>query len=521
MPAQIISNGSLNSLHVEGVYIFESAPAPAAGAGIDTSLSGIVGTASFGPVNVPVPFSDSTQLFNGFGGSLTGANCLVTEAYFACANSDNFVGVRITDGTDVAAQIVGGIMDTAATPVVGIKIAAKWTGVEGNNISTFLSTGSQSTTSNPTLTATVVRKGYQPEVFANVANPTGSGAFWQNLASAINNGTSGRGPSQLVVATLPTTLSTSPGAASANGYALSGGTNGDGAVTTAMLTGGTTPGTGMLALDGTNVFQFILAGLVDLSAAPTVATFAAAQGAVALVAFPTGTTTATALNSKATNNASSVNLGLVKDFIYFYDPTIGQQRLVSPLGEVLGVIAALPPEASPGNKPYAGMSNILGTERNGQPYGLTEMGQLTDGGIMTITGMNRNAKLLGLAHGRNSSGIAGQDGINFTRMTNFLAKSFGNLLGQFVDELQSTNANDATRLAAGGTLKTFLAGLQNGNRISKYSVQIDLNNNSAATIGQGFLIANVMVQYMSTIRYFVVSFQGGSQIQINVVGNVA
>jgi hypothetical protein len=513
--SQIITSNALNNLQVDGAYVYLQPPTPIAGAGIATSLSGIVGTASWGPINAPQPFSDTASAYAAFGRSISDPFSLVTESLFAVNFASNFLGVRVSDGTDTAASVL--VKDTGGTN--GVTLTGKYSGTEGNNISVTLAVGSQSTVATPTMTATIARTGYPSEVFANLGNPS-AGGFAANLRNAVNLGVSGvRGPSNLVVATAS--------GASVLGFVagtstLVGGTNGA-TVTSVQQIGldGTTGRTGLYALRGLGVQQFILAGNSDPTQYTALATFAASEGSFAIAALPSGTSTSTALTTKQTANYNSINGALVKDWLTFTDPTISQQRMVSPLGETLGLIASLPPEASCGNKPIQGASNFLSTERTGTPYSGAEAAQLEGAGILYWTNPIPRGNVFGLPHGQNASGLAntGQDTIAYTRMTNFLAASLAGLIGPFVGELQGTSPNDPTRAAAKAVLTTFLQNLQNANRISGYNVQLNTANNTPSSIAQGYMLATCQVQYLATVKFFIVSLIGGASVQIST-GNI-
>jgi hypothetical protein len=503
----IINTGSLNNLTVDDVYIFQQSPQATASAGVPSNQGAIVGTASWGPIGIPTPFSNTSSLYSAFGRSLAGANNLVTEGYFACYSSNNFLGIRVVDGS----QQFSTVTLTNAASANAITISGKYTGVEGNYISVLLSTGSNSTAAAPTMTATVQRAGYPTELYPNLPN-TG-GTFWTNLANALNNGLSGvRPPSNYVTAsTISTTASAVP---SSGAIFLSGGANGDASITTAMLLGvAGTANPGMQNIPA-SVFQFILAGCTDPTAFSSMASYAQSIGALAIAAFPTGTSPAAAVASKQANNGASVNLALVKDFIYFFDPSINQQRLVSPLGEVLGLICSLPPWQSPGNQPENGFSNLISTDQNGVSYSFANLSLLEQNGILTITNPIPRGNVYGLPHGNNSSGISGETGINYTRMTNFLSSSLEILLGQFVGQGQTNNTNDPVRAAARGVINGFMQNLLSQNAISAYSLILDTTNNTPTTVAQGYMLATLQVQYLAAVQYFVVTLQGGQGVTV-------
>ncbi len=613
---------SLNNVRVDGAYVFELSPTPSAGVGVSSNLGGIVGGAGWGQLNVPTGFSDTGSLYAIYGPVTTDNYSLVAEGYFATYSNNNFVGVRVSDGTDTAATVQ--IKDSGGT-VVGITLTAFYTGTEGNTIKVTDAPGSLSTAGSPTRTVTIQRGTYQPEVYPNIPAPT-TGAYWVNLKNAINTGVGAANklPSALVTATIGTSV-LGPVVAQST-YTLAGGTNGmwgsmvtisgttgsgptvgvtlngvvipvytyqvsdstatiaaasiaaylngnstfkasyvatasgpvvsiaplvNGAYTiTTQVNGGAVatvtsqPGagfsaagstaqigtdsstgaarTGMYALRATGVDTFILAGNSDATVYGTQATLAQQEAALALCALPSGTAVTTALSTKQTSGPTSASAALVKDWIYFYDQANQQSRLVSPLGEVLGLIVSLPPWVSPSNKPYVGFGNITNTERSisNPPYSYSDASAMSDAGITWISkGISRSGSLFGMANGRNSLAVPGQDDIAYTRMTNYVAKSINNIIGQVVGDNQTMLPNDATRQNVKSLLDGFFYNLSKQGAIQAWNVTCDLTNNTtgpSGTIAQGFCIASVAVQYMNVIRYMVAYLQGGSTVQVKL-----
>jgi hypothetical protein len=524
-----VSSAALNTLQVDGVYVYAQAPTPVGGGqGIDTSLSGLDGTAAWGQPNVPTPFSGAADLFAKFGSlaNNTGAYSLVREGWMSSVLASsigatfNGVGVRVTDGTDVAASVQ--LKDSGATN--GVTLTAFYTGAEGNTINVLLSLGSNSTSGAPTLTATVQRGQYAPEVYPNLSNPTGGG-FAVNLFNAVNNGIAGVCPKSAIVVATKNGTSVANFTAMTAPVALTGGTNGNGVTTAQMIgTDGITGRTGIYALRGSGVQQFILCGNSDPTAYATLQSFAASEGSLAVAALPSGTSTASAITTKQQNNCTSQNAALVKDWLYISDPVTGAQSLVSPLGEALGLISSLAPEQSPGNKPVQGCSNFLSTERTGTPYSGAEAQQLETAGILYFTNPIPRGSVYGFPHGENASASAVglnavTDTIAYTRMTNYLGASIPAILGPYIGELQSSRANDPTRSAAKAALTGFLQSLQDQGRIDTFNVTLDLTNNTPITIAQGYCCALVQVAYMNVIKFFLVTLQGGSAVQVGL-GNV-
>lgn len=175
------------------------------------NVAGIVGSASWGPVNAPVLFSDAVDGTVKFGTLNARKYDLMTVATVASfqGKKASFIGVRVTDGTDAAATgSIGNNGTTAfwtalaaainfgqgvsrgpsnivtATAVSnGLTLAAKYTGSMGNRITATIGQGSQSGSYRLTLAMT----GRTPEVFDNLGatqaaavRATGTCTFTQN-----------------------------------------------------------------------------------------------------------------------------------------------------------------------------------------------------------------------------------------------------------------------------------------------------------------------------------------------------
>lgn len=512
-----VTSSALNNLTVDGAFVYPQSPTPVAGQGIPTSLSGIVGTSSWGPLNTPVPFSDTASMYAAFGSyGACGQDpfSLVTEGQFAVAYSNNFLGVRVDNGASTAATAA--IKDSGTTN--GVTLTGLYTGATGNDISYSLQTGSASTSGAPTLTATIARLGYAPEVYPNLPNGA-TGGFAAALISAVNTGLPGvRGKSNLIVASVLGATSVLGFVATASPVSMTGGNNG--AVVTSIeqigVNGSVGSRTGIYALLGTGVQQFIMAGNSDSTQFAAQAAFAAANGTLAIAALPSGTTVAAAVTAKNTANYNSIYGVCLKDWVNFTDPSTGAIRLVSPLGVSLGVIASLPPEQSPGNKPVNGITNILSTEQ-ANAYAQSDDQALEQAGIMYIRrGIERNQSLYGFWNGQNASTNwnSGTDTVAYTRMTNYLGGSIIGYLGPFVHELQSSAPNDQTRANAKAVLTGWLQGLQNAGRIAAYNVQLDNVINTTTTIADGLCLALVQVEYMAIIKVFLATLQGGQTLSL-------
>ncbi|KAJ8138132.1 hypothetical protein OY671_008655, partial [Metschnikowia pulcherrima] len=122
--------------------------------GVATDILGIVGTASWGPVNSPTIVGSYADYQTKFGQLQARKYDAGTAVYFASLNGAQKMRiVRVTDGTDAAA--------TVAIGSTGVTITAKYTGTTGNAISVILATG----TAANSWKVTVTSPGQAPEVF--------------------------------------------------------------------------------------------------------------------------------------------------------------------------------------------------------------------------------------------------------------------------------------------------------------------------------------------------------------------
>lgn len=199
----VYQQGSLNTagLTTDDIYVVIVPPQTSAVQGIATNVGGFVGAATWGPVNTPVVIGTPSDAKNAFGPIGLGQYDLVTDLILAMRQgAANNRGVRVTDGTDVAASA---ILSDGTNAIATDK--AYYTGTQGSTLTRAIALGSNNT--NPTTPTsykvTFSRPGFSSEVFDNLP-ATG---FQAAYVSAINNGQSGlRGPSALIKSSLPTVV---------------------------------------------------------------------------------------------------------------------------------------------------------------------------------------------------------------------------------------------------------------------------------------------------------------------------
>jgi hypothetical protein len=403
-----------------------------------------------------------------------------------------FYGVRRTDGTDVAASVV--VQTTCLT------LTAKYTGSRGNGLKATIGTGTAPNTSKLTLSM----PGLPVETFDNIAGA--ANALWVAMAAAVNAGqNAARGPSQLATAsagvgTTAPTLAT---------LSMTGGTDGATTITSTVLLGSdATPRTGLYALRGTGCAGVMMADADDATVWPSQLAYARSELTEAFATSPAGDTISaftTAINTAAVDDPwITVLLG---DWLYFVDATNGVTRLVSPQSANAGAKIAAGPHNSALNRPIAGISGTQSTVAN-KVYSGADLQLLAAARGDVITSPSVGGAYLSCRLGRNASSDPGRHGDNYTSMTNYLARSMGLGLGQFVGRLITP---EEMREAA-STIGDFLENEKQAGRIDSYSVQIDGANNPPSQIALGVQKATVLVRYLSTLEYFVVDLTGGQTV---------
>ena len=199
MPISPAGTTNLAALNVPNLYV-QIVPPSSLLNGVPTDIIGIVGTASWGQKNSPVVVGSIQQYVSNFGIPKPIIHDLGTSVYNASLEgASNFRCVRVSDGTDTEAA--GSLIDDLLTPRIGANLTAIYTGSTGNTLKASIQKGSALNSYK----LSVYMDGGIPEVFDNI---TGTGSvFWENVVDAINNGQSiQRGSSQLVVASLPTSI---------------------------------------------------------------------------------------------------------------------------------------------------------------------------------------------------------------------------------------------------------------------------------------------------------------------------
>ena len=510
--------GSLNTaaLAAPGEYVQIVPPTTRYINGVPTNILGYVGTASWGPVNAPVLIGSPQDQATYLGNPNVRASDLSTAVSLALQlGQSNIRTVRVTDGTDTAATIP--LVDIAVTPVTGITLTAVYTGTVGNSITASIAAGTKASSYK----LLISRPGYTSETYDNI---TGTGlALWQNMVAAVNNGNSAaRGPSQLVIATVGTSTTT-PNLV--NNYTLAGGTDGVTTITGATLVGLDT-GTrkGMYALRGTGVQTATLVDHTDSTAWGTIATFGAQEGIFFGVQAASGNNYAATSALLNTAGADSAWLKVfVGDWVIWSDPVNTTQRLLGPATAWAALRASLAPYQSTLNKPVL---PIVGTTRaaQSQPYSQAELGAAATARLDYLANPSAGGNYFSYQTDRNSSSDPNVNSEAYTTMTNFLALTLAQAFGFAIGQPQTASL----RTTVQNSIQSFLLNLwkpgsgpsmigdPNAPQAVPYSVQINASNNPNSQVALGYMSAYVKVKYLSIVRYFIVSLEGGSSVNVTV-----
>ncbi|NTF67972.1 phage tail protein [Rhizobium rhizogenes] len=502
----ISQQGALNTtaLTVPDVYIQIVKPQTLIN-GVPTNILGLVGTATWGPVSSPQIAGNATQWSTIFGPYQNRTYDMGTHATIAFQQGATAIyGVRVTDGTDVAATIV--VQTTCIT------FTAKYTGTFGNGVQVTVGPGSAASTYQVKIAA----PGIAAELFDNI--PGSGNALWVAMAAAINSGTSTRGPSQIIVATAGVGT-TAPTSAT---YTLAGGTDGATTITSSVMLGvDTVPRKGMYALRSLGCSIAELCDVADSTSWTTQITFGLSEGIYMVSSTVSGDNPTTAATTKATAGIDSYAMKLMLgDWVYWNDTLNGvPQRLVPPTPFIAGYLAALSPEQSSLNKP---LNSIVGTQKSytGIPYTSADIQILAAAGIDVICNPVPGGSYFGARLGHNTSSSAVIHGDNYTRMTNYIATTLNKGMGIYVGMLNSQKTQRQAKI----TLDSFLQNLVDQGMIGSsdgtvpYSVEIDATNNPQSRVALGYLQANVQVKYFSIVEFFLINLEAGQSVEITSTG---
>jgi hypothetical protein len=445
-------------------------------------------------------------------------------------------------GTCTSARFALHLINDASAALGGY-IVALYYGTLGNGLTFTIQASTKGSTYVNFIISAPAGVGLQSETFPNLPK---TAAFWVALKAALNSGISGvRGPSQLCRFILPADTATgvgfTPGTNStaapvvAAAVSLAGGVDGTGTLgtyaTAASLAGqllgsNTSPATGIFTLSGLNppIAAFTVAGFGDnlygdFTSLSTFMGFADSNAAIFVSGLPLADDTATATGTAliTTNAIDDFELVYVKDHVYFNDG-VHVSRLMPPAPAALGSICASPPQNSLLNTTVKGTSGTYRTSSQGQPspYSTAEIGQCQTGRILLITQPIPGANALGYATGVNASSTPVTSPIEYGTLTNFLVKSLSAAFGIWIGKNQGPTDPDPTRQGVFSMLANFLQLQQNGGVIAAFGVQCDSKNNTPTSVAQHYLYAAVMAKYYASVWWFLLSFTGGTTVNVSI-----
>jgi uncharacterized protein len=508
----IIQQGSVNttSLIVPDLYVQIVAPQNLVLNGVPTNIVGVVGTATWGPVNEPVIIGTMADYAQQFGSIIPRTCDMGTQVATAVQQgAQNFRCVRVTDGTDTAAYTV--------IPGSNASITAIYTGSLGNNISLTLGVSTQPNAWK----LTVLLPGFAPEVYDGLV---GNGAaFWIGLANAVNTGMgSQRGASQLVIASDGGTTA-SPAPFSLTLGSSSAGSDGAARVGSAQLVGADSPvRSGMYALRGQGCGLAMLADCSDSTTWTTQAGFGLDEGIYMILTTPAGDTITNAISTMAETGLNSYSAKLMfGDWLWWSDQVNDIIRLVSPQGFAVGRLANLSPEQSSLNKQIYG---VTGSQSMGAPgasqntaYSSADLSALFSAGIDLICNPQPGGSYWGVRAGLNTSSNAATNGDNYTRLTNYIAETLAAGMGLYVGQvinstlfrnIRSTQLSFLNNMYGQGLLGSMDGSLP-------FNVICDTTNNPFSRTSLGYVQSDAQIQYQAINERFIVNVEGGQTVQVS------
>jgi hypothetical protein len=508
----ISQQGSVNttSLIVPDLYVQIVPPQNLVLNGVPTNIVGVVGTASWGPVDEPAIVGTMADYAQQFGSIAPRSYDMGTQVATAVQQgAQNFRCVRVTDGTDAAAYTV--------VPGTNAGFTAIWTGSLGNNITVTLGVGTQPNT----WMLSVLLSGFEPEVYDGLV---GNGApFWIGLAAAVNSGLGPqRGPSLLILAS-PGGTTASPTPFSLTLGASSAGSDGAALVGSAQLVGADVASrSGMYALRGQGCGLALLADTADSTTWSIQADFGLNEGIYMILTTPPGDTIT---NAVATMAAAGLNSYAAKlmfgDWLWWSDQVNNTVRLVSPQGFAAGRLANLSPEQSSLNKQIYG---VIGSQRTGTPgsgqnttYSSADLSTLLGAGLDLICNPQPGGSYWGVRGGNNTSSNAATDGDNYTRLTNYIADTLAAGMGQYVGQVINSNLFQQIRATQLSFLNNMygqgLLGSTDGS--VPFSVICDTSNNPLSRTSLGYVQSDSQIQYQAINERFIVNVEGGQTVQVS------
>jgi hypothetical protein len=504
MPISLAGSLNTTALVVPDLYVQIVPPALLSLNGVPSNRVGVVGTATWGPKNTPTVVGNYAQYVSSFGPLV--ARKYDAGTYFAIMTQNGAADarmVRVTDGTDASA--------TATGVATCISYAALYTGSLGNLVTVTRSVGTQANSWK----LVIGIPGQVPEVFDNIV---GSGnSYWINEANVINNGNTFRGPSNYVLSTAGVGI-TAPGAGT---YTLAGGTDGATLTNAIPLIGvDGFPKTGMYSLRAQGCSVLVVVDDDNASDFTTIDGFVQTEAMIAIYAYPMSGNVSNALTMTSSAAVDSwTSYPLFGDYLYWADPVTKVTRLVNPSAFMAARVANLAPNQSPGGKQLFG---IVGSQRLGTPgtqqlnyYSTAELTAIIGARLEVVTTPSPVGFIWAARVGHNASSNASINGVNYSRMTNYIASTLNAGMGQYVFQV----VTPALFKNIKATLVNFLSNLLGQNLLSlqpdgsmPFTVVCDNSNNPQSRTSLGYVQADIAVVYQAINEKFIINVQGGTTV---------
>ena len=477
-----------------------------------TSVLGMVGVASWGPVNQPVAVGNLTNYNSIFGSVQVRKYDMATHIDVAQKQgANNFRCVRVTDGTDVAATVTIPSGEIAGKSVFYTNLA------NAINLGLGVNVGASNTVTF-NATSGVINALYSGSVGNTVVLTVSQGSK-ANTARVVVNRPNIRGElfDNIPFATGEVPVFTS--------YSLSGGTDGASGVTDATLIGTIVPRTGMYALENQGSTVIDLVDCQTASLWTTCAQWGYGQGVLFSMAGPSGESLASASTNLESAGLDDYDIEVfLGDYLYYYDATNQVVRLVSPVAFHAGKRVSLTPNDSTLNKELYG---ILGSQKSGlvgsgtlTAYTSAEVLAIELARLNVIGNPSPGGSYWSCLIGHTTSSDSGIWTENYTIMTFMIAKSINGSLGKYVGLPITKSLMQSAKsalLSMFSMLETYgYIGTTDGS--PAYAVVLDTSNNSVAQTGSNVLQANTSCNYQGIVEQFFVNTQGGSTVTIGSNG---
>lgn len=577
-----------SALTVPDVYL-NIQPAPGVIAGAVFGLLAIVGIASWGPVGQPMPLSPSNPSI--FGNAtvrtfdLATAAAIAAQTQQAAGTGANVSGVRVTDGTDVAASALLGAVVSAAVPHSG----AAGTGYVVADHITLVN--------GVVLTVATVTSGAVATV--TVQSAAASSAGITGVAQASTTG-SGTGATFDLTETVGATITSFYTGILGNGetWAIATGSSSTAAAPTWRISlsipgfptetydniGGTgnafwvnlaaAINNGNSALRGPSQIAIATAGAGTTAAAATNGTLSGGTDGVASITSSVllGSDTAGARKGMYAFRNSGASDLVIPDLS---DSTqeaniiaFGQSEGIlchvgGPAGETPATAASTESTAGINNqwiKRYVGDWVYWNDTLNAQQriispatFGAVTMSTLPP----QASGLNKAVYGVVSTQRNRSGNVYGEDELTTLKTNNIevicnpipAGPGFGMRIGCVKSSLSGANTDNWPRLTSfiarsltgPGALGTligrtvtpqffddgydmldgFLSGLQTNGTIQAYSITFSAANNPQSQVAAGLVVAQVLIQYLSIAQVFLVNLQSGATVVIPANSNTA